>query len=75
MSDIIKFLDVHYMEALELHQKFNITKKGNWSSLVLLNEISVQLGHVYNILFPNKLVDETGRNIINLGDEISDVLL
>lgn len=75
MSDIIKFLDVYYMEALKLHQKFNITKKGNWSSLVLLNEISVQLGHVYNILFPNKLVDETGRNIINLGDEISDVLL
>lgn len=75
MQDIIKFLDTHYSNALRLVSDFDITKEKSWDSKDYLNELYVQLGHVYNVLFSNESVNEEKRKIDNLGDEISDVLL
>lgn len=75
MKDIIKFLDVHYKSALKLVSDFDITKNKAWNPQIYLNELYVQLGHVYNVLFANENVNENKRKIDNLGDELSDVLL
>ena len=75
MKDIVKFLDVHYKNALKLVSNFDITKKKKWDPQIYLNELYVQLGHVYNVLFSNDNVNEDKRKIDNLGDELSDVLL
>lgn len=75
MKDIIKFLDLHYENALKLVSDFDSTKKKKWNSQIYLNELFVQVGHVYNVLFSNSNVNETNRKIDNLGDELSDVLL
>jgi len=75
MNDIIKFLDIHYDAALKLVSDFDITKSKEWNPQIYLNELYVQLGHVYNVLFANEDVNENKRKIDNLGDELSDVLL
>lgn len=75
MNDIIKFLDRHYNNALKLVSDFDITKTKEWNPQIYLNELYVQLGHVYNVLFSDDIVNENNRKIDNLGDEISDVLL
>lgn len=75
MEDIIKFLDIHYKSALKLVSDFDITKNKEWNPRDCLNELYVQLGHVYNVLFANDNVNESKRKIDNLGDELSDVLL
>lgn len=75
MNEIIKFLDIHYESALKLVSDFDITKNKEWNSQIYLNELYVQLGHVYNVLYSNDNVNELKRNINNLGDELSDVLL
>ena len=75
MKQIIKFLDKHYENALRLVKAFDSTKEKEWDSLLYLNELYVQLGHVYNVLNPNNNVAEDGRKIDNLGDELSDVVL
>lgn len=75
MKDIIKFLDTHYESALKLVSDFDITKSKEWNPQVYLNELYVQLGHVYNVIFANENVNENKRKIDNLGDELSDVLL
>ena len=75
MKDIIKFLDTYYDDALKLVNDFDITKDKEWDPKDYLNELYVQLGHVYNVLFSNDNVNENKRKIDNLGDELSDVLL
>ena len=75
MKQIIKFLDKHYEKALRLVKAFDSTKEKEWDSLIYLNELYVQLGHVYNVLYPNSNVTEENRKIDNLGDELSDVAL
>lgn len=75
MNDIIKFLDIHYKNALKLVSDFDITKSKSWNPQIYLNELYVQLGHVYNVLYANEKVNEEKRKIDNLGDELSDVLL
>ena len=75
MNDIIKFLDTHYKNALKLVSDFDVTKSKSWDPQIYLNELYVQLGHVYNVLYSDKNVNETKRKIDNLGDELSDVLL
>ena len=75
MKDIIKFLDTYYDDALKLVSDFDITKDKEWDPKDYLNELYVQLGHVYNVLFSNDNVNENKRKIDNLGDELSDVLL
>ena len=75
MEIIIKFLDIHYQNALKLVSDFDITKENDWNTKDYLNELYVQLGHVYNVLFSDHNVNEENRKIDNLGDELSDVLL
>lgn len=75
MNNIIKFLNIHYNNALKLVSDFDITKASVWNSKDYLNELYVQLGHVYNVLFSDDSVNEKKRKIDNLGDELSDVLL
>lgn len=75
MNDIISFLNSYYKIALKLVSDFDITKNKKWDSKDYLNELYVQLGHVYNVLLSDKNVNEKQRKIDNLGDELSDVLL
>jgi len=75
MEEIIKFLDTHHEDALKLVSDFNITKNKEWNLSDYLNELYVQLGHVYNVLFTSEEVNENKRKICDLGDELSDVIL
>ena len=72
---MIEFLDTHYENAILLVQGFDKTKEKKWEAKDYLNELYVQVGHVYNVLYSNSYVNEKGRKIDNLGDELSDVLL
>jgi len=75
MKDIISFLDKEYDKALILCKDFDKTKEKEWTPLIYLNELQVQIGHIYNILIKKKYVNEPNRDFNDLGDEISDVLL
>lgn len=72
---MIEFLDQHLENAIELVHGFEKTKEKEWEAKDYLNELYVQLGHVYNVLYGNSYVNEKGRIIDNLGDELADVLL
>lgn len=71
----IKFIDECYSEAIKLKEKFKITESKEWDVNTVLLELGVQIGHIYDIKCNNANVKEQKRNINNLGDEISDVLL
>ena len=75
MEEIIKFLNENYKKALKLVDDFNITKSKKWDSQTYLNELYVQVGHVYNVLYSIDSTKEDKRIINNLGDELSDVIL
>ena len=72
---MIEFLDMHYQTAIELVHEFDKTKEKKWEVGDYLNELYVQIGHVYNVLYKDPFVDESKRKVDNLGDELSDVLL
>ena len=75
MNKIIEFLDKYYIESLNLSSDFSITRQKEWNTLILLNELSIQLGHVYNIIYKSSVVNEQNRNFDNLADELSDIIL
>ena len=75
MEKIIEFLDNYYNKAQKLSNDFSITRDFEWTPLVILNELAVQLGHIYNIIYQNEAINEPGRIFNNLGDELSDVFL
>lgn len=75
MKDIINFLDNYYEKALKLSEDFIITRSCNWNPLLILNELSIQIGHIYNVVYKNEIVNEKNRDFNNLGDELSDVFL
>ncbi|MCI8575422.1 MAG: hypothetical protein HFI09_03030 [Bacilli bacterium] len=72
---ILSFLNRFYEHALILSEAFSETRDKNWGPLVILNELGVQIGQIYNIIYHNEEVSEKGRVFNNLGDELSDVLL
>ncbi len=72
---INEFISKYYTDSITLKEKFKITEKKEWNSLTVLNELQVQIGHVAYIISPNKSYGEKGRNISEIGDEISDVIL
>lgn len=45
--EIINFLDNYYQKALQLSADFSITRDFDWTPLLILNELSVQVGHIY----------------------------
>ena len=75
MKDILKFLDTHYDNALKLVSDFDITKSKKWEASDYVQELLVQVGHVYTVLDQDDEVKENKRIINNLGDELADVLL
>ena len=75
MKDIISFLDNYYEKAIKLSEDFIITRSCNWNPLLILNELSIQIGHIYNVVYKNEIVSEKNRDFNNLGDELSDVFL
>lgn len=75
MEKIIEFLDNYYSKAQKLSNDFSMTRDFEWTPLVILNELAVQLGHIYNIIYQNETINEPGRIFNNLGDELSDVFL
>lgn len=75
MKKIIKFLNNYYDKAVKLSNDFAITRSLDWNSLIILNELAVQVGHIYNVVYKNEIVNEKDREFTNLGDELSDVIL
>ena len=75
MKEINNFLDKHYQNAIKLCKDFESTKEKKWGPLLYLNELYVQVGHVYNIINKQKYISEPNRVFNNMGDEISDILL
>ena len=72
---ILSFLNKFYKPALHLSEAFSTTREKDWGPLIILNELGVQIGQIYNIIYRNDVVSEQGRVFNNLGDELSDVLL
>lgn len=75
MNNIINFLNNYYDKAIKLSNEFSVTRSFEWGNLLILNELSIQIGHIYNVVYKNDVVNEKDRIFDNLGDEISDVLL
>ena len=74
MNELKRFFQLYYKDSIELKKRFEITEKHHWTSLTVLNEIAVQIGHICCVVDNSKLL-EKGRKIDDLGDEISDVFL
>lgn len=75
MNDIIYFIDNYYDKAIELKERFKVTEDKKWDSLTVISELNVQFGHLTYLLSDYKEYGEKNRNIHNVGDELSDVLL
>lgn len=75
MEKVISFLDNYYQKARKLSDDFSITRDFDWTPLLILNELSIQVGHIYNIVYQSESVNEPNRSFTNLGDELSDVFL
>lgn len=75
MEKVISFLDNFYQKARKLSDDFSITRDFDWTPLLILNELSIQVGHIYNIVYQSEAVNEPNRSFNNMGDELSDVFL
>lgn len=69
---MLELIKKYYNESLILDKRFDNIKEKKWDYLTTLNEISVQISHVF-IVSSNSNMSEKNRNINNLGDEVSDV--
>lgn len=76
MNEFITYINNNHDKALELKDKFKLLENKEWDSITVINELIVQIGHVFNVLNHNDYIDEIGRTwITNMGDELSDILL
>jgi NTP pyrophosphatase (non-canonical NTP hydrolase) len=75
MKKIEEFFQTNYPKAIELKKQFRVLEKKEWDETTVLAELTIQVSHLYNVIFSDPAVNEIGRNIHDLGDEISDVLL
>ena len=69
------FINNYYDKAIELKKMFQITENKKWNQFTVLAELNVQFGHLAYLLSECKEYGEINRNIHDLGDELSDVLL
>ena len=69
------FLDNYYDKAIELKKNFKITEDKNWNAITVLGEMNTQLGHFCLLMSEHKEYKEVGRNIHDIGDELSDIVL
>lgn len=72
---IENFLDIYYEKAIKLKDRFRITENRTWNAVTVLGEMNTQIGHFCLLLSEHKEYGETGRNIYNIGDELSDIVL
>jgi hypothetical protein len=72
---IKEFIDRNYHDAIELKKGFQKTENKPWDAMTVLSELYVQIGHLSYLIEKNESTAEKGRNIHNLGDEVSDVFL
>lgn len=70
-----RFINDYYDKAIELKKMFQITENKKWDQFTVLAELNVQFGHLAYLLSEYKDYGEANRNIHDLGDELSDVLL
>lgn len=75
MEDIKVFLKDNYDDAIKLKERFKITENKEWDAITVLAELNVQLGHFSYLISKYKNYGENGRNINDLGDELSDIVL
>lgn len=75
MNNLERFVAQHFQNAIQLKERFKSLEKKDWDSITVMMELYVQIGHLFNVMNDNKDIIEQGRQIDNLGDEISDVLL
>ena len=75
MNNLQLFLTNEYKKALLLSNEFSKLPNKEWNSLIVLLELNVQIGHVFNTFNHDEDITEINRPINNLGDELSDVLL
>jgi hypothetical protein len=76
MEDLrIRFIDECYNDAITLKEQFKITESKDWDIITVLLELGVQIGHIFDIECNTGSLKEPMRNIHELGDEVSDVLL
>lgn len=76
MEDLrTKFIDECYNDAITLKEKFKITESKEWDISTVILELGVQIGHIFDIKCNDNSLKENKRNISDLGDEVSDVLL
>ncbi len=76
MKEKIKiFFDKYYDSSVALKKSFKITEKKSWNAMTFISEINVQLGHLSYLISKNKEYGEKERQINNISDEISDILL
>ena len=75
MEKIEEFIKIHFNNAIKLKIRFKKTEPKEWTSLIVANELMLQYGHLINTTYHNDYIDEKNRNITNIKDELSDVLL
>lgn len=69
------FLDNYYEKAIELKERFKITEDKKWNAITVLGEMNTQIGHFCLLMSEHKEYGEVGRNIYDIGDELSDIAL
>lgn len=74
-DDVYNFLVNNYEKAITLKNKFRMIEIKDWDSLTVVSELTVQIGHIFNVFIKDSEVAENNRSFNNLGDELSDVLL
>ena len=73
--NVKEFLDNYYDKAIELKDRFRITEDKSWNAVTVLGEMNTQLGHFCLLMSEHKEYKEIGRNIHDIGDELSDIVL
>lgn len=73
MNRVKSFIEKYEMKASQLNKGFDLVKDQDWNSLVVMNELFFQISHVFTIMAPE--YGEKERDIHDLGDELSDILL
>lgn len=75
MNNLEKFVAQHLQNAIALKERFKALEEKEWDSITVMMELNVQIGHIFTVMKDSQGIIEEGRQINNLGDEISDVLL
>lgn len=70
-----EFLENCFDNAIKLKERFKITEKKEWNSLIVILELNIQIGHYTSLLSNNEYTTEKGRKISDKADELSDILL